>query len=228
MSELEALIAEQPILQHFTQAERERLQSMGLHRSYSKGDFIAHYGEEWPYVFLLVDGHINVLKFSPSGRNLGALEMTKGDLFWSPSFFDEGPLPATLEVKTSARLFLWERSEILPILRSNPQALWAWTMMLVERIRFASEFIEELAFHPLAGRLARLLLEQFEEQEDRRVPREFTLDEMSAKINTSPVMVCKLLSRFAGEGLIKVTRSSFELLDRKSLEKVSGPRHSID
>jgi CRP/FNR family transcriptional regulator len=101
-------------------------------------------------------------------------------------------------------------------------------MMLVERIRFASEFIEELAFHPLAGRLARLLLEQFDEQDDRRVPREFTLDEMSAKINTSPVMVCKLLSRFAGEGLIKVTRSSFELLDRKSLEKVSGPRHSFD
>jgi hypothetical protein len=73
-----------------------------------------------------------------------------------------------------------------------------------------------------------LLLEQFDEQEDRQVPREFTLDEMSAKINTSPVMVCKLLSRFAGEGLIKVTRSSFELLDRKSLERVSGPRHSIE
>ena len=64
-------------------------------------------------------------------------------------------------------------------------------------MRQASEFVEELAFQPVTGRLARLLLDQFKESDDPHIARQFTLDEMSTMIGTTPVMVCKLLSRFA-------------------------------
>jgi CRP-like cAMP-binding protein len=218
------LIEKQPVLQQFSESDRRALLSAAIRRRYGKGELVAHYGESWPFIFLVECGQIDVLKYSPEGRNLGALGMTEGELFWSPSFFDEGPLPATLEAKADSRLYLWERKSFLPLLKNNPKVLWMWMMMLVGRIRLASEFIEELAFYPLAGRLAKLLLEQFEERDDVRVSREFTLDEMSAKINTSPVMVCKLLSRFADEGLIKVSRTSFELVDRSALKEVCGPR----
>jgi CRP/FNR family cyclic AMP-dependent transcriptional regulator len=221
---LETLINEQPMFEFFNEDERQALNALALPKKYMKGEFIANYGEPWPFIFLVAYGHIDVFKFSPEGRNLGVLTMTQGELFWSPSFFDGGPLPVMLEAKDASHLFLWDQESVLPLLRKNQEALWAWTMMLVKRIRFASNFIEELAFHPLAGRLARLLLDQFNEQDDIRVARELTLDEMSARINTSPVMVCKLLSRFASDGLIKVSRTSFELLDRHELEKVCGPR----
>jgi CRP/FNR family cyclic AMP-dependent transcriptional regulator len=221
---LETLIHEQPMFEFFNDAEKLVLSTSALPRKYDKGEFIANYGEPWPFIFLVAYGHVDVYKFSPEGRNLGVLAMMQGELFWSPSFFDGGPLPVMLEAKADTHVFLWNQDSVLPLLRKNSDALWAWTLMLVQRIRFASEFIEELAFHPLAGRLARLLLEQFNEQDDVRVARELTLDEMSARINTSPVMVCKLLSRFASDGLIKVSRTSFELLDRLELEKVCGPR----
>jgi hypothetical protein len=65
-----------------------------------------------------------------------------------------------------------------------------------------------------------LLLNQFEDN-DPRVARELTLDEMSTMIGTTPVMVCKLLSRFAADGFVKVSRTQFELLDRVALEKIA-------
>ena len=97
-------------------------------------------------------------------------------------------------------------------------------MLLARRIRQASVYIVELAFQPVHGRLARLLLEKFGEANDTQVAREFTLDEMSTMIGTTPVMVCKMLSRFAAEGLVKVSRTKFELLDRTELEKMAGKK----
>jgi CRP-like cAMP-binding protein len=222
--DLKKMIDQNPILALFDAEEIQELHGSATRKEYLRGELIAHYGEPWPFIFLVEAGWIDVLKYSPDGRNLGALAMTQGELFWSPSFFDGGPLPATLEVKEDCQIYLWDKETVHRLIRGNREAHWAWTMMLVGRIRLASDFLEELAFHPLAGRLARLLLEQFDEHEDTQVARDFTLDEMSAKINTSPVMVCKLLSRFAADGLIKVSRTTFELIDRSELVKVCGPR----
>lgn len=98
--------------------------------------------------FLVGGGQIDVLKFSPQGRSLGTPSLAEGELFWSPSFFDQGPLPARLEVKKDCQLYLWERAILLPLIRGNPDVLWDWMILLVKRMRLASEFIEELAFHP--------------------------------------------------------------------------------
>ena len=94
--------------------------------------------------------------------------------------------------------------------------------MLMRRIRQASGFIEDLTFQPVAGRLARLIITQFEDSTDLRIAREQTLDEMAAMIGTTPVMVCKVLSRFAGEELIIVNRTEFEMTDRTALEKIAN------
>lgn len=56
---------------------------------------------------------------------------------------------------------------------------------------------------------------------DPQVARELTLDEMSTMIGTTPVMVCKILSSFADQGFVNVSRTQFELLDRSGLEKIS-------
>jgi CRP-like cAMP-binding protein len=151
---------------------------------------------------------------------LGALRLGSGDFFISPSFFDGGPLPASLEVKEACDLYIWHQEQVLPILKQNAEVLWELCLLLTKRMRQASEFVEGLAFQPVTGRLARLLLNQFED-DDPRVARELTLDEMSTMIGTTPVMVCKLLSRFAAEGFVKVSRTQFELLDRPALEKIA-------
>ena len=135
---------------------------------------------------------------------------------------DSGPLPASLEVRQPTQIHLWHRDQILPIIQNSPSALWDLCVLLAKRMRHASEMVEDLAFHPVTNRLARLLVKQYSgDAQETPVQRSLTLDEMATMIGTTPVMVCKILSRFADQGLIKVkTRCLFthnpffEFLDR--------------
>lgn len=222
MERINNLLEQIRIFRHLDEQQRIQVVNLATMKNYEKGEFIAHYQEIWPHMLVVESGVISVLKLSSEGRNLGALRLETGDFFISPSFFDNGPLPASLEVKESCSVFVWHRDQVLPVTKQNNDFLWEMCLLLVQRIRQASEFVEELAFQPVTGRLARLLLDQFEEGDDEQVARELTLDEMGTMIGSTPVMVCKLLSRFAAEGLVKVSRTQFELINRQELEKRAG------
>ena len=200
---------------------RQELASMARTKTLASGEYLAHYGDTWPFVFLVERGLIRVVKISPEGRTLGALRLEPGSDFWSPSIFDLGPLPASLIVDEPARIFLWGREQILPLVQKNSDALWEICLLLMERIRQASRFVEELSFHPLRERLARFLLGQFDAAEAKRTSR-ISLEEMGTLLGTTPVMVCKILSSFADGGLIGVSRTDLELFDREALEKIAG------
>ena len=82
--------------------------------------------------------------------------------------------------------------------------------------------VEDLAFHPVTSRLARLLAKHYDEPANTPIERSLTLDEMATMIGTTPVMVCKVLSRFADQGIIKISRTEFEFVDYGKLEQIAG------
>ena len=88
---------------------------------------------------------------------------------------------------------------------------------MADRMQRASELVEGLAFHPVAGRLARLLLDHFETAGDASILRYLTLDEMAARIGSTREMVCRALYSFSDKKLIEVTRTEFVLTDHEGL-----------
>jgi CRP-like cAMP-binding protein len=90
----------------------------------------------------------------------------------------------------------------------------------------ASEIVEELAFQPVAGRLAKLLIDFPGQTSSGPVARSLTLDDMAARVGSTREMVCRLLQRFADKDLIRITRTEFEITDRSHLldmvQKVKG------
>jgi hypothetical protein len=62
----------------------------------------------------------------------------------------------------------------------------------------------------------------FEARDAPQISRNMTLDEMAAMTGTTSVMVCKYLSRFASEDLIKVSRTEFELTNKARLEELAN------
>jgi len=212
------------VLAKLSEPERKVLQQYAVQREYKKWEFVAHYGDIWPYFALVNSGMINVVKLSAEGRRLGGLKLRSGDEFWSPSLFDGEPLPAALEVGQAGTVTIWHRDHVLPIVQKNTVVLWELCLLLIKRMRQASGFVEGLTFHPVAGRLAQLLLKQFEGSTGDLVTRELSLDEMGTIIGTTSVMVCKQLYRFAEDGLINVSRTEFQLTDQAGLEKIAGAR----
>lgn len=219
---LQDLLADAPVFCRLDEIQMKSIKQSAIKRHLQAGEYIAHYGDLWPCVFVVATGIISAQKLSPEGRVMGALRLTAGHFFWSPTIFDDGPLPASLEVREDCSVYLWAREDVLPFVKLNHAALWDLCSLLMKRIRQASEIVEDLAFQTVSGRLAGLLIKQYQEKADSHIPRTLTLEEMAGMISTTPVMVCKILSHFAAEGLISVKRTEFEMVDPKMLGRIAG------
>lgn len=216
------LLAQIQVFDKFEEHQRANIAQLAIIKEYQEGEFVAHQGDIWPYVLLLIEGVVNVHKLSLEGRSLGAWRLSSGEIFWSPSLFDQGQLPASLEVRESCVAYLWHADQILPVIQNHQKAMWELCIVLVRRMRQASSMVEDLAFHPVASRVARLLIKQYREIADDHITRSLTLDEMATMIGTTPVMVCKVLSSFASDELIKLSRTEFEFIDIEKLIEIAG------
>ncbi|MCL7453336.1 MAG: Crp/Fnr family transcriptional regulator [Anaerolineae bacterium] len=223
MMTLEERLRAHPVFASLGEREREFLVGHSLARELEKGDIVALQGEVWPCLFLVGKGRIDAVKASSKGRSLLVTTFGPGDLFWGPAFFQEGaPLPALLAAHGRARVYLWSRQNIEPILLAHGRILWELCRLMVQRMQRASTVLEELAFQPVAGRLARLLVEFSAGLEEEPIPRSLTLDEIAARIGTTREVACRFLHRFADEGLIDITRTEFVVHDQRRLEELAG------
>ena len=222
MKNLSELLARNPVFSHLEAAEQNRLIQQAVPCNFHKGERIAHYGAVWPYLFLLEQGTVTAIKESEEGRRLIIVTINPGEIFWGAAFFQEAaPMLAALVADQYSRIHLWSRERLLPILLRNGRMSWELSCSLVNRMQRASDIVEELAFQPIAGRLAKFLVSRFGESGLERVSRNLTLDEMAAHIGTTREMVCRVLHRFSSQGLIEITRTEFVFTDRDALYQLA-------
>jgi len=209
-----------PLFAAFDDRELEELIQLSNPQRYPDGQWVTHYGSSWPYLFLVEEGSLEAVKESPEGRSLVILELEKGMVFWGLGFFREGMgMPVALVAREETRLRLWSREELLPLIRQNGEFTWELSKLMVERMLRASEIVEELAFQPVAARLAHFLLEQFGDRAGDVVSRDLTLDEMAARIGSTREMVCRQLYKLADHGVIQINRTELKISDLNALRE---------
>ncbi|MBI5934868.1 MAG: Crp/Fnr family transcriptional regulator [Chloroflexi bacterium] len=218
MNDLANMLKKHPVFARLAEKDLELMARQSVPRKYDKDEKVILYGDVWPYLFLVERGSVHAVKESGEGRTLMVSAFSAGDIFWGLAFFQENaPMPVTLDAREPSQLFLWSRETMESILARNGRVGWELCRLMAERMQRASAILEEMAFHPVAGRLARLLLDHFELAGDAAISRHLTLDEMAARIGTTREMVCRALYGFSDKKLIEVTRTEFVLTNRDGL-----------
>ena len=212
-------LAQNQVLSHLDDVDLQKLEAGAQVRKFQSGDWIVHHGDVWPNLFFIRKGQVTAIKESPEGRSLTLATFAKGEIFWGLAFFiDNAPMPAALKASDECELLLWSRDDIMPFILKNGKLAWELSRLVIQRVQFASEIVEKLAFQPLASRVARLLLEEYPMSQDV-VHRHLTLDEMASRVGTTREIVCRILYRFAEQGAIQINRTEFTFLDRSLLEE---------
>jgi CRP/FNR family transcriptional regulator len=215
-------LASTPLFASMNRADLDKVAHQAIRRNYRKGESIVWHGEVWPYLLLVEKGTIKAVKESSEGRSLILTTLEPGDVFWGLAFFsDDAPMPVTLTSQDEVRLYLWSRDRLLPLLLENSRVLWELSRLMIARMEKASMVVEDLAFQPIAGRLARLLLDHYGGSSDAPVSRDLSLDEMAAYIGSTSEMVCRALYRFSDKELIHITRTEFALNDEAGLARLA-------
>jgi CRP-like cAMP-binding protein len=214
-------LGQNQIFSHLDGNDLHRVEERAHRRKFQTGKWIVHHGDVWPNLFFVDKGQVTAIMESPEGRSLTLATLGEGEIFWGLAFFIEyAPMPAALKATEDCELLLWSREDLLPLMMENGRLSWELACLAIQRVQFASEIVEKLAFQPLTGRLARLLLEQFPASQSV-VPRHLTLDEMASRVGTTREMVCRILYRFAEAGAIQINRTEFVFTDRSILDEYS-------
>jgi len=188
---------------------------------YRKGEYVLHQDEIWKKALYLHSGLMEWTILSPSGKRQVVFRVRAGEMVWGHTLFDEQGMPAALEVMSDSDTLLWTEEKIRPILETYPKATLEVAGELVRAMRRVRELVYGFAFHPVAGRLARLLIHHYQPTDGHSVPRDLTLDEMAHSVGTTRELVSKTLHRFASEGIIHVNRVELTFLDKDKLERIA-------
>jgi CRP-like cAMP-binding protein len=216
------IITENPLFAHLPLHVLEELKTRAIQRTFQAREIIVHQGDVWPNLFLVAAGEIHAVKESLEGRALIATTLEPGDIFWGLAFFiQEAPMPVMLQANSPAVIYIWTRDQLVPIIQSNGRMSWQLCQLMIQRMQIASEIVEELAFHPVMSRLAGFLLDISANNKAEYIARDFTLDEIAARIGTTREMVCRHLYRLAEKGAIDINRTEFKITNREYLENQS-------
>jgi CRP-like cAMP-binding protein len=218
MYDLQQRLAQAPVFEKLPAREIDTLVTQAVMKRLRPGEFLCHQGDDWRYAAFLARGGLRWAILSVGGREQVLFRVEPGHTFWAHSLFDCQPMPASLSATKASTAYLWPEEVIAPILSRNPALLWEILCLMMGVMRRAREVIYGLAFKPVAGRLAKLLLEQSAGQEGQHVQREMTLSEIAATVATSQEVVCRLLYQFQADKIIELNRASFKLNDRAALE----------
>lgn len=221
MRDLAHLMENAEVLGKLTGSERQSLSALSSRRTLKRGATIFWQGDHWTGVLLIASGKLQSMIHSPDGKSYVVSQWQAGDEFWAHTLFDDEPMPSTLETVQESVVHHWDGEAVLNVLLSNSDATRALLRRKTRLIRQRRETIFDLAFQPVTGRLAKLILEQVPASENS-AQRDLTLDQIASRVATSPEVVCRTLYQLQKGGLLQVTRASITLYDRAALERLVG------
>lgn len=221
MQDLVNLLNNADVLGKFSVSQRQRLVSLAVRHTLKRGEYLYWQGDLWSNVFFIAAGRMQSVIYSSDGRSFVVSAWEEGSDFWGHSLFDGEPMPSTMEAIQDSVVYTWDGEDVLQILFESPDAIRALLRRKTQMIRKRRETISDLAFQPVTGRLAKLLLERVPASEVS-ADRDLTLDQIASMVASSPEVVCRTLYQLQKNGLLQVTRASITLHDRDALKRLVG------
>jgi len=139
-----------------------------------------------------------------------------GEIFGGVGVFVNRPAPATAIALEATTLWVLPSETIRRMFTTDPTLALPVLDFMATRISELVELVADLSLHTVTARLARLLLEQA--QDDLIQRRSWaTQAEMAARLGTVPDVLSRALRTLVEAGLIQVQRHQIQILDRQGL-----------
>ena len=191
--------------------------------TYKRGATICARGDPGTSLFAVLSGTVKISVSSPDGRNAILNLIGPGDIMGEIAVLDGQARTADAIANTNCELYVIDRRDFLPFVRSQPALAMKFIEILCARLRSTSDQVERVILQDLPGRLAATLLDLIEKRkldpEGRTIA--ITQQEISEMVGMTRESINKQLRAWAARNWVRLEHGAIVVLDADALRELS-------
>ena len=207
-----------PVWDQLTEAQQNMLEHSAVYREIPKGTLL-HNGELDCLGMILVEsGRLRACIVSEEGKEITIYRLLSRDicLFSASCMMKNIQFEVTVEAETEAAVRIIPPSAFRGVMEESAAMANYMNELMAGRLSDVVWLMEQVMWKSFDSRLAAFLLEEsaLEESDVLKITQEKIADHLG----TAREVVTRMLRYFQGEGAVKLSRGTVEILDRKKLE----------
>jgi CRP/FNR family transcriptional regulator, cyclic AMP receptor protein len=214
-----ALLRKHPIFCDLESEAFEQLCRYAKHSTLKRGATICSKGDPGNSLFAVISGTVKMSISSPDGRSAIFNLIGAGEVFGEIAVLDGQARTADATANTNCELFIIDRREFLPFVRSHPELAMKFIELLCAKLRWTSDQVEQLILQNLPGRLASALIRLAEKRKlepgDRTIA--ITQQEISEMVGMTRESINKQLRVWATRHWVRLEHGAIVVLDAEPL-----------
>lgn len=178
----------------------------------------------------VLSGRVKICVTAPNGRETVLNVIHEGEIFGEIALLDGRPRTADAVAMSDCQLMIIERRDFVPFVREHPPVALKLIEVLCARLRRTSQQVEDVMYHNLPARLAKVML-RLANEAGGVWPRKISVTQrdIGQMIGMSRESTNKQLRVWARAKWIRLERGNIVLLQPDALSEIAsnGPESEL-
>jgi len=221
-----AVLRKHPIFCDLDPGAFDQLCRYAKHATLKRGASICSKGDPGNSLIAVVSGTVKISVSSPDGRSAILNLIGPGEIVGEVAVLDGQARTADVTANTNCEIFVIDRREFLPFVRSQPALAMKFIELLCARLRWTSDQVEQVILQDLPGRLASALIRLTEKHKLAQGGRTIaiTQQEISEMVGMTRESINKQLRAWAARNWVRLEHGAIVVLDAEPLQALAGVR----
>jgi CRP/FNR family transcriptional regulator, cyclic AMP receptor protein len=218
-----AVLRKHPIFCDLDPEALDQLCRYAKHATLKRGATIFSKGDPGNSLFAVISGTVKISISSADGRNAILNLIGAGEIFGEVAVLDGQARTADAIANTNCEIFVVDRREFLPFVRSQPVLAMKFIELLCTRLRWTSDQVEQVILQNLPGRLASALIRLTEKHKLAPGGRTIavTQQEISEMVGMTRESINKQLRVWATRNWVRLEHGAIVVLKAESLQALA-------
>jgi CRP/FNR family transcriptional regulator, cyclic AMP receptor protein len=217
-----SVLRKHPIFSDLDAEALDQLCRYGKHSTLKRGATIVSKGDPGNSMFAVISGTVKISITSADGRSAILNLIGPGEIFGEVAVLDGQARTADATANTSCEIFIIDRREFIPFVKSQPALAMKFIELLCTRLRWTSDQVEQVILQNLPGRLASALIRLTEKYKLAPGGRTIavTQQEISEMVGMTRESINKQLRVWADRKWVRLEHGAIVVLDAAQLQAI--------
>jgi CRP/FNR family transcriptional regulator, cyclic AMP receptor protein len=216
-----AVLRQHPYFSDLEPEAFDQLCRYAKHTTLKRGATICSKGDPGNSLFAVISGTVKISTSSADGRSAIFNLIGPGEIFGEVALLDGLARTADATANTNCEVFVIDRREFIPFVKSQPALAMKFIELLCKRLRWTSDQVEQVILQNLPGRLASALIRLTGKHKSGGGAIAITQQEISEMVGMTRESINKQLRVWAARDWVRLEHGAIVVLDAEPLQELA-------